>query len=88
MKNEEYLEIISEILEGVSLKETSFGIVYFKHLSQKDQRQIISQQEMFESDAKKKGLLNKKEALDEAIKIEMWSEVVGPVGLEPTTNRL
>ena len=68
MENEEHLEIISEILEGTSLKETSFGIVYFKHLLQKDQRQILSQKQILKNEAKKKGLLSEEEALEESIK--------------------
>ena len=74
MENEEHLEIISEILEGTSLKETSFGIVYFKHLLQKDQRQILSQKQVLKNEAKKKGLLSEEETLQESIKEEMWSE--------------
>ena len=40
MNNDINLEIVSEILEGVSIVESSFGILYFKHLSQQEQRQM------------------------------------------------
>ena len=74
MNNDINLEIVSEILEGVSIVESSFGILYFKHLSQQEQREIVSSATVFETEAKSKGLLTEKEALDELYSQEMWSE--------------
>lgn len=74
MKADENLEVISEILQGVSVKKTSFGLVYFKHISQTDQREILSKSSVIESDAKEKGLLSEKEALQDLIDEEMWND--------------
>ena len=74
MNDEKYLEIISEILQEVSLAETSFGVVYFKHLLQSEQRKLLSQKNIIRSEAKKMGLVTEDQALLDAIKIEMWSE--------------
>ena len=74
MNNDINLEIVSEILEGVSIVESSFGILYFKHLSQQEQREIVSSATVFETEAKSKGLPTEKEALDELYSQEMWSD--------------
>jgi hypothetical protein len=74
MNNDKNLEIVSEILEGVSIVESSFGILYFKHLSQQEQRKIVSEATLFETEAKSQGLISEKEALKDLYAQEMWSE--------------
>ena len=74
MEKDENLEVISEILHGVSIRKTSFGLVYFKHISQIDQREILSKSSIIRSDAKEKGLLFEKEALGDLIDQDMWSD--------------
>jgi hypothetical protein len=74
MNNDKNLEIVSEILEGVSIVESSFGILYFKHLSQQEQRKIVSEATLFETEAKSQGLISEKEALRDLYAQEMWSE--------------
>jgi hypothetical protein len=74
MNNDKNLEIVSEILEGVSIVESSFGILYFKHLSQQEQRKIVSEATVFETEAKSQGLISEKEALKDLYAQEMWSE--------------
>ena len=74
MEKDENLEVISEILHGVSIRKTSFGLVYFKHISQIDQREILSKSSIIRSDAKEKGLLFEKEALEDLIDQDMWSD--------------
>ena len=74
MEKDENLEVISEILQGVSIRKTSFGLVYFKHISQIDQREILSKSSIIRSDAKEKGLLFEKEALEDLIDQDMWSD--------------
>ena len=74
MNNDKNLEIVSEILEGVSIVESSFGVLYFKHLSQQEQRKIVSEATLFETEAKSQGLISEKEALKDLYAQEMWSE--------------
>lgn len=74
MKDDENLRIISEILEGKSVSKTSFGVLYFKHLSQGEQREIISNRSIFNQEASEKGLLTEDDALTQVIEQEMWSE--------------
>jgi len=73
MQTDENLQVISEILQGFSVKKTSFGLVYFKHISQNVQREILSQAGIIESDAKEKGLPFEKEAIEDLIDQEMWT---------------
>ena len=74
MNNDKNLEIVSEILEGVSIVDSSFGILYFKHLSQQEQRKVVSEATVFETEAKSQGLISEKEALKDLYDQEMWSE--------------
>lgn len=74
MNNDKNLDIVSEILQGVSIVNSSFGILYFKHLSQHEQRRIISNSTVFRTEAKSKGLMFEEQALSELISEEMWSE--------------
>ena len=74
MNNDQNLDIVSEILQGVSIVDSSFGILYFKHLSQQEQREIISKSKVFKTEAKSKGLMTEKEALSELFSQEMWTQ--------------
>lgn len=71
--NDENLEIVSEILQGVTVVKASFGLLYFRHLSQIEQREVISESKFFEKEGLSKGLLKKEDALKEIINQEMWS---------------
>jgi hypothetical protein len=73
MKQDENLQIISETLQGISVKKTPFGIIYFKHLSQNEQRDILSQSGLIEAEAIEKGLQHEEDAIKEAVFQEMWS---------------
>jgi hypothetical protein len=73
MEHDENLQIISEILQEFSVMKTSFGVVYFKHISQKDQREIITSADVIKQDAKEKGLLCEDEAVEDLIDQEMWT---------------
>ena len=72
--NDKNLEIVSEILQGVTVVDSSFGSLYFRHLSQAQQREAISESKLFEREALSKGLLSKEQSLREIIDQEMWSE--------------
>lgn len=73
MDNDKNLEIVSEILQGVTVVRGSFGSLYFRHLSQVEQREVISESKFFEKEAVSKGLLKKEDALKDLINQEMWS---------------
>tara|TARA_E500000178_G_scaffold355399_1_gene427893 strand:- start:1734 stop:2708 length:975 start_codon:yes stop_codon:yes gene_type:complete len=73
MDNDKNLEIVSEILQGVTVVRGSFGSLYFRHLSQVEQREVISESKFFEKEAISKGLLKKEDALEDLINQEMWS---------------
>lgn len=73
MNNDQDLEIVSEILQGVTVARSSFGRLYFRHLSQFEQREIISESKLFEKEAVSKGLLKEEDAIEEMINQEMWS---------------
>ena len=73
MNNDRNLEIVSEILQGVTVVRGSFGSLYLKHLSQFEQREVLSQTKIFEKEALSKGLPTEKQGLEEIIKQDMWS---------------
>jgi len=68
------LDIISEILQGVSVINSSFGPLYFKHLLQHEQRDIISKTSLLHGEAVSKGLQTEEEALADSIHQEMWTQ--------------
>tara|TARA_R110000772_G_scaffold115621_15_gene220505 strand:+ start:1934 stop:2917 length:984 start_codon:yes stop_codon:yes gene_type:complete len=74
MDNNKNLEIISEILQGTTVTSSTFGVLYFKHLSQNEQRIIISKKKVFEADAKEKGLLSESEIFNQLLEDDMWSQ--------------
>ena len=73
MSNDRNLEIVSEILQGLTVVRGSFGSLYLKHLSQFEQREVLSQSKIFEKEGVSKGLPTEKEGLREIIDQEMWS---------------
>jgi len=74
MDNDKNLEIISEILQGTTVASSTFGVLYFKHLSQNEQRLILSQKKVYEEEAKKKGLSSEQEVLLDLFDQGMWSQ--------------
>lgn len=74
MNNDKNLEIISEILQGVTVVSSSFGTLYFKHLLQQEQRQVISMSSVFKKEAESKGLLTEEQSLKELADHGMWGE--------------
>lgn len=74
MNHDKDLDIISEILQGVSIADSSFGILYFKHLSQEEQRGILSKSKIFQKEAETNGLMSEEEALYELMDQGMWSK--------------
>ena len=73
MNNDKNLEIVSEILQGLTVVRGSFGSLYLKHLSQFEQREVLSQSKIFEKEGISKGLPTEKQGLQEIIDQEMWS---------------
>ena len=74
MNDDKNLEIISEILQGTTVTSSTFGVLCFKHLSQNEQRLILSQKKIYEEEAKKKGLLSEEEVLLDLFEQGMWSQ--------------
>ncbi len=74
MDNDKNLEIISEILQGTTVTSSTFGVLYFKHLSQNEQRAILSKKKVYEQEAKKKGLQSEEEVLLNLFEQDMWSK--------------
>jgi len=72
MNNDQNLQIVSEVLQGVSIVDSDLGILYFKHLLQEEQREILSKSSIFLKEAKSKGLMTEKEAMDELYSQGMW----------------
>tara|TARA_X000001382_G_scaffold127417_2_gene115251 strand:- start:492 stop:1466 length:975 start_codon:yes stop_codon:yes gene_type:complete len=73
MNNDRNLEIVSEILQGVTVVRGSFGSLYLKHLSQFEQREVLSQSKIFEKEGVSKGLLTEKQGLQNILDQDMWS---------------
>jgi len=73
MNNDRNLEIVSEILQGVTVVRGSFGSLYLKHLSQFEQREVLSQSKIFEREGVSKGLLTEEQGLQEILNQDMWS---------------
>tara|TARA_B110000483_G_scaffold97704_1_gene119929 strand:- start:11827 stop:12801 length:975 start_codon:yes stop_codon:yes gene_type:complete len=73
MSNDKNLEIVSEILQGLTVVRGSFGSLYLKHLSQFEQREVLSQSKIFEKEGLSKGLPSEKQGLREIINQDMWS---------------
>ena len=73
MSNDRNLEIVSEILQGLTVVRGSFGSLYLKHLSQFEQREVLSQSKIFEKEGLSKGLPSEKQGLREIINQDMWS---------------
>jgi hypothetical protein len=74
MDNDKNLEIISEILQGTTVTSSTFGVLYFKHLSQNEQRAILSKKKIYEQEAHKKGLQLEKDALLDLFEQGMWTQ--------------
>jgi hypothetical protein len=73
MSNDRNLEIVSEILQGLTVVRGSFGSLYLKHLSQFEQREVLSQSKIFEKEALSKGLPTEKQGLQDILDQDMWS---------------
>ncbi len=73
MNNDINLEIVSEILQGLTVVRGSFGSLYLKHLSQFEQREVLSQSKIFEKEGLSKGLPTEKQGLKDILDQGMWS---------------
>ena len=73
MDNDKNLEIVSEILQGLTVVRGSFGSLYLKHLSQFEQREVLSQSKIFEKEGLSKGLPTEEQGLQEILGQDMWS---------------
>ena len=73
MDNDKNLEIVSEILQGLTVVRGSFGSLYLKHLSQFEQREVLSQSKIFEKEGLSKGLPTEEKGLQEILGQGMWS---------------
>mgnify|MGYP005994240313 CR=1 FL=1 len=72
MNNDELADIIVEVFDGVTVLDSSFGPIYIKHFHQLDTRKILAKKKVYLFEAKKRGLMTEKEALDSLIADEMW----------------
>jgi len=72
MDQNDLADLIVEIFDGVTVLNSSFGPIYVKHFHQLDTRKILSQRDIYLEQAKKRGLILEKDALDSLIKDEMW----------------
>ena len=72
MDQNDLADIIVEIFDGVTVLSSSFGPIYIKHFHQLDTRKMLSQRDIYLDEAKKRGLISEKDALDSLIKDEMW----------------
>jgi len=73
MHNDKNLEIVSEILQGLTVVRGTFGSLYLKHLSQFEQREVLSQSKIFEKEGLSKGLQTEEQGLQEILGQDMWS---------------
>ena len=73
MHNDKNLEIVSEILQGLTVVRGTFGSLYLKHLSQFEQREVLSQSKIFEKEGLSKGLPTEEQGLQEILGQDMWS---------------
>ena len=72
MDQNDLADLIVEIFDGVTVLSSSFGPIYIKHFHQLDTRKMLSQRNVYLDEAKKRGLISEKDALDALIKDEMW----------------
>ena len=72
MDQNDLADLIVEIFDGVTVLSSSFGPIYIKHFHQLDTRKMLSQRNIYLDEAKKRGLISEKDALDALIKDEMW----------------
>ena len=72
MDQNDLADLIVEIFDGVTVLSSSFGPIYIKHFHQLDTRKMLSQRSIYLDEAKKRGLISEKDALDALIKDEMW----------------
>ena len=73
MNKDRNLEIVSEILQGVTVVRGSFGSLYLKHLSQFEQREVLAESKIFEREGISKGLPTEKQGLQDILDQDMWS---------------
>ena len=73
MHNDKNLEIVSEILQGLTVVRGTFGSLYLKHLSQFEQREVLSQSKIFEKEGLSKGLPTEEQGLQEILGQDMWT---------------
>ena len=73
MDNDKNLEIVSEILQGLTVVRGTFGSLYLKHLSQFEQREVLSQSKIFKKEGLSKGLPTEEQGLQEILGQGMWS---------------
>ena len=67
-------DLITDILQGYSVRSTSLGLVYFKHLSQERQREILSNKAEFVQEADENNLPTEAESLEQLDKQGLWGE--------------
>ena len=69
-----YQKIFSEICSGFSSATLDNREVYIKHLSTKDHAYLNLREKDFLKRAKKRGLITRKEAIEDAIRDELWKQ--------------
>lgn len=74
MKSEDHLETITDILQGFSVTTCSFGLLYFKHLSQPEQRELLTHKSVILQEAKELGLPSQEESLSEVVANGLWGK--------------
>ena len=68
-----FADLISEIFEGKTEIESSFGTIYFKHFNQLQTSKVFCQTDKYKKEAIAKGISTEEEALEALIKDGFWS---------------
>jgi len=72
MGSETLADIIVEIFDGVTVLDSSFGLIHVKHFHQLETRKTLAKRKRYISEAKKRGLMSEEESLNILIESKMW----------------
>jgi hypothetical protein len=72
MDNDLLSEIICEIFSELTVLNSSFGSIYFKHFNQLESRSIYSKKKLYIEEAVSKGLFTDEESIKSLIKDGIW----------------
>lgn len=72
MNNENFDQLMVEILEGVTELNSSIGTIYFKHFSFLENKKIFIKKSFYEHKAVSMGLSHEKDVIESLIKDKIW----------------